>query len=128
MVQKRSLLKKKGAGLWDMPSAGHVDAGESCIDACVRETKEELGLNVKASNFKFKKQWVNQKGWELVQIYVLKFDANDNDFTLQKEEVEKVKWFNYNDFVELFYSDKFCGHAKEYKDYVCKMLKEEIKN
>lgn len=42
LVQKRSANKKNFPGLFDMPSAGHVHAGERLIDACVRETFEEL--------------------------------------------------------------------------------------
>ena len=44
LVQRRSEQKKFMPGLWDMPSAGHIDSGEKPIDACVRETEEELGF------------------------------------------------------------------------------------
>lgn len=126
LVQKRALTKKKSPGKWDMPSAGHVDAGESCLTACVRETEEELGLKVKPNDFIFLKEWLNQKGWEIVQIYLLKNNTSEEDFILQTEEVEQVKWLGYNEFVKLLYSNEFCNHEKEYKDWVCEILKANI--
>ena len=126
LVQKRALTKKKSPGKWDMPSAGHVDAGETCLQGCVRETTEELGLNVKEQDFIFLKEFINKKGWELVQVYLLKKDVKEEDIKLQKEEVEQVKWFSYNEFVKMIYSDAFCNHIKDYKDWVVKILKEKI--
>ncbi len=126
LVQKRALTKKKSPGKWDMPSAGHVDAGENCLTACVRETEEELGLKVKSNEFIFLKEYLNQKGWEIVQIYLLKNNTTEKDFVLQTEEVEQVKWLSYNEFVKLLYSNEFCNHEKEYKDWVCEMLKSNI--
>ena len=95
LVQKRALTKKKSPGKWDMPSAGHISAGESCLLGCIRETKEELGIEVKKEDFIFLKEFLVQRGWELAQI-----------------------------FKKLIYSDKFCNHDKQYKDWVCEILKE----
>lgn len=123
LVQKRAKSKKKSPNKWDMPSAGHVATGETCLLTCVRETQEELGIDCKEDEFVFLKQFINLRGWELVQVYLLKKDIDINNITLQPEEVAEVKWLNYNDFVNLIYSDDFCNHAKEYKDWVCKILK-----
>ena len=123
LVQKRAMTKQKSPGKWDMPAAGHVDAGESCLQGCVRETTEELGLSVKSEDFIFLKEFVNQRGWELVQVYLLKSDTKAEDMKLQNEEVEQVKWLNYDEFVKLLYSDEFCNHDKSYKDWVAEILK-----
>ena len=128
LVQKRAHTKKKSPDKWDMPSAGHVDAGETMRGGCVRETKEELGLDVKEDDFIFLKEWLNRKGWELVQIYLLKTNAKESDFILQKEEVAEVKWMPYDEFIKLFYSPEFCNHAQEYKDYIAVILKPENLN
>ena len=123
LVQKRALTKKKSPGKWDMPVAGHIDAGESCLQGCVRETLEELGIKTKEDDFIFLKEFVKQSGWELVQVYLLKNDTKIEDVKLQTEEVEQVKWLDYDEFVKLLYSDEFCNHAEEYKDWVCEVLK-----
>ena len=123
LVQKRAMTKKKSPGNWDMPSAGHIDAGESPIQGCVRETEEELGIKCKEKDFIFLKQFVNQRGWELVQVYLLKTNTKAEDMKLQTEEVECVKWLKYDEFVKLLYSDEFCNHEKSYKDWVCEILR-----
>ena len=124
LVQKRALTKKKNPGKWDMPSAGHVAAGESCLLGCVRETREELGLKVNEKDFIFLKEFIVEHGWELAQVYLLKNDTKVENMKLQTEEVEKVKWLEYKEFVKLLYSNDFCNHSTEYKDWVCQTLKE----
>jgi 8-oxo-dGTP diphosphatase len=37
---------------WAMAAAGHVEAGESVFDAAVRETREELGVDVRAEDLR----------------------------------------------------------------------------
>ena len=123
LVQKRALTKKKSPGKWDMPSAGHVDAGETLLQACVRETYEELGIKARQKDFIFLKEWLNQKGWEFAEIYLLKTNKAVSEMKLQKEEVECVNWLDYDEFVKLLYSPEFCNHAKEYKDWVVQVLK-----
>ena len=126
LIQKRSALKKKSPNKWDMPSAGHVSAGEGVLETCVRETQEELGIVAKPEDFIFLKEWVNLKGKELAQIYLLKTNYKIDEMTLKKEEVSEVKYLSYDEFVKMFYSEDFCDHAKEYKDWVCETLKELI--
>lgn len=123
LVQKRAKTKKKSPSKWDMPSAGHIDAGETCLSGCVRETFEELGIKTTENEFIFLKEFINERGHELVQVYLLKKDIDIKDIKLQASEVECVKWLSYNEFVELLYSDEFCNHAKEYKDWVKQILK-----
>ncbi|HEY6892867.1 MAG TPA: NUDIX domain-containing protein, partial [Rhodanobacteraceae bacterium] len=53
LIQRRSLRKDNNPGLWDVSAAGHLSAGESAIDAAVRETFEELGLTIRADELKF---------------------------------------------------------------------------
>lgn len=42
--QQRSYQKKDFPGLFDLAVGGHVDAGELCSDAILREMREEIGL------------------------------------------------------------------------------------
>ena len=44
LLQRRSLRKENNPGLWDVSAAGHLSAGESAVEAAMRETFEEIGL------------------------------------------------------------------------------------
>jgi isopentenyldiphosphate isomerase len=123
LVQKRSITKKNNPGKWDMPSAGHVEAGETSLLGCVRETKEELGIDVEEKDFIFLREFIVERGFELAQVYLLKKDLNIDEIKLQVEEVECVKWFTYEEFKKLLYSEEFCAHPNEYKDWICEQLK-----
>ena len=123
LVQKRAKVKKLNPSKWDMPSAGHVHAGESCVQGCIRETEEELGIKCDQKDFVFLKQFINKKGWELAQVYLLKINTRAEDMILQPEEVEIVKWVKYDEFVKLLYSEEFVAHEKNFKDWTCEILK-----
>lgn len=46
LLQRRAIAKETWPGLWDVSVAGHVSAGETPVDAAIRETSEELGLTI----------------------------------------------------------------------------------
>jgi len=48
LLQKRAMTKKVFPGLWDISVAGHIGAGETILDAAIREVHEELGLEIKS--------------------------------------------------------------------------------
>ncbi|MBP9733620.1 MAG: NUDIX domain-containing protein, partial [Candidatus Omnitrophica bacterium] len=49
LMQRRSLLKKTSPGKLQVASSGHLNTGESVLDAAVRETEEELGIRFDSS-------------------------------------------------------------------------------
>lgn len=49
LLQKRASSKESFPGLYDASVAGHVDSGESVIDAAIREAKEELSVPISDS-------------------------------------------------------------------------------
>lgn len=53
LLQKRSSQKKNAPNKWDMPSAGHLIAGESPIEGAIRKAYEELGIKITESDYKF---------------------------------------------------------------------------
>jgi isopentenyl-diphosphate delta-isomerase len=46
LLQRRAATKENWPNLWDVSVAGHISAGETAIDAAVREVQEELGLTL----------------------------------------------------------------------------------
>ena len=124
LVQKRAACKKKNPNKWDMPSAGHVVAGETSIEGAIRETYEELGVKTNESDYRFMFEYIREVGFELAQVYLMK--KNINKFQLQETEVSEVKWLKYEEFKRLLFSDDFAPHDYEYRELVLKMLSEEL--
>ncbi|MEK6920339.1 MAG: NUDIX domain-containing protein [Nanoarchaeota archaeon] len=135
LLQKRASTKNLFPGLWDMAAAGHVAAKESIEDALDRELFEELGLKIERDKIKkieVRKTGNVVPGWqhphnEFVHVYLLRWDGNANELTIQKSEVEKVTFIPLNKFeAELKdpkKSKKYVPHNQYYFDII-----KEIKN
>ena len=52
LIQQRAMTKKYFPGIWDI-TCGAALAGETSLDAAIRETKEELGLDVSSFDISF---------------------------------------------------------------------------
>ena len=80
LIQHRCAQKKLYPNYWDCSFAGHIGAGESSIDAVLREGSEEIGIKVDTNNLEFigtvkeMLNYENIKSNEFVDIYLLKQD------------------------------------------------------
>ncbi|MEE9322774.1 MAG: NUDIX domain-containing protein [Granulosicoccus sp.] len=92
-VQKRSLLKKTGAGLWDASVAGHVDSGETYRQCALREIDEELGIQVADSALipcgHLRPSAAN--GFEFTDMFLFTSDA---ELTLAPDEIDDGRWLD----------------------------------
>lgn len=123
LVQKRAACKKNHPNKWDMPSAGHVVAGEKPIEGAIRETFEELGVQTKEEDYRFVCEYISDRTYEIAQVYLLNLDLKINEFKLQPEEVAEVKWLTFEEFQKLFYSDDFVEFDDEYRSIIINLLK-----
>ncbi len=126
LVQLRAHCKKNLPDKWDMPSAGHVRAGETPLQGAVRETYEELGVKTDPGDYEFAGQYIHDGAWELAQIYLLRLDVPEEEFVLQPEEVAAVRWLTLPEFRELFYSDDFVQYKEDYRRLVLELLEKNI--
>ena len=122
LVQKRAANKKNHPNKWDMPSAGHVVAGETPIQGAIRETFEELGIKTKEGDYKFICEYIQDKSFEIAQVYLLKMNIDISKLNLQKDEVSEVKWLSYEEFKKVLLSNEFVPFDNEYKELVLKMM------
>lgn len=98
LLQRRALIKENWPGLWDLSVAGHVSAGESAIDAALRETREEIGLELHPDELiplgTVREQWVLNGGAyvdnEIHEIFVVRRDINLAALRLDPDEVAEV--------------------------------------
>lgn len=122
LIQKRSMLKDVFPGAWDISSAGHVDAGEECDAAAVRELTEELGvtelLDYTTLEFLFEIRvycvrdgtFIDNEYANVYGVWVSD-DAMKNHlhFKLQATEVDEVRWISVKELRE-----KYLAHDPNY--------------
>ena len=51
LLQRRADVKENYPGLWDVSVAGHISAGETAIEAALREASEEIGIDLGNDRF-----------------------------------------------------------------------------
>ena len=111
LIQKRSLEKNgKYAS-----TGGHAKSGETGLLGMVTEIKEELGLEVEPSELELIFSGREDKEQVFFDLFYLKKDFDIKDLTLQKEEVDFVKWLSISEIDELIKNDLFfSNHAEEF--------------
>lgn len=106
LLQKRSPNKKLWPNMWDITAGGHVLKGEFGFEAIVRETKEELGIDLDKQEITFigsaissniKSDIINN---HFNEFYIVNKDVDETKLKLQKEEVSEVKWIDKNEILE----------------------------
>lgn len=105
LLQQRSATKKLWPNLWDITAGGHVLSGEFGFEAVIRETKEEIDLDITKHDLIFigatistnlKDDIINN---HFNEYYIVKKDVDIRRLTLDKEEVQDIKWVNAEDLI-----------------------------
>ncbi len=119
LMQKRAKTKDLFPNRYDISAAGHIAADEDPISAAIRETKEELDIDIKKEDMQLfgviKTQSVYEKirNNEFCYVYLLKLDIDPKSLKLQIEEVSGIKIFKIDELLKDLKScpDKFVPHA-----------------
>ncbi len=106
LLQKRASTKEIEPNKWSW-HGGHVIAGETNIEAIIRETKEELGITLSEDQIKLLAELKRDKlpNRQFTTAYYSKCDLNMNDFSIQMEELSEIRWFNFSEFKDMVYSN-----------------------
>lgn len=104
LLQRRALTKEYFPGIWDI-TCGAALSGEEALDAAIRETKEEIGLDVS----KFESYFVGiSHCYDCVNhVYFFKGEFSLDDLTLQEEEVMDVKLVTKDELLSFIRSSEF---------------------
>lgn len=102
VVQEDKLLmiKSKDTGSWSVPSGG-LEAGESPEAACLRETFEETGFQVRV------KQLVNIKNVAIAEYdvtthyYLCEIVGGQITYHDPDDSIEEIDWKKISDFDEI---------------------------
>ena len=104
LIQRRSLEKQYFPGIWDI-TCGAADHGESSLDAALRETREELGLDVSG----FERYFVGiSHCYDCVNhVYFFKGEFTLRDLTLQPEEVMDAEFIDKGELMDFIRGSEF---------------------
>ena len=105
LIQRRSFSKATFAGKWqNSAAAGHVQVGESYLDAIHRETIEEIGLNLQFQDFiKVEKVFIHTKENKrrFMQVFAAKTDFKLETLAIAHNEVAEIKLVNFKEFQKM---------------------------
>lgn len=123
LVQRRSADSRTWPGQLDISAAGHVDFGETPIVTAVRETHEELGLDLRPEDLKllFAHRAADTlendiQENEFVWVYGYLMDA-DAELKIDGDEVEDTKWLTEDELKKAIageLQEKFVQHGEAY--------------
>ena len=137
LLAQRSASKVICPLLWDVSAAGHIDVGESMLNAATREVQEELGLTLQAKDLEkigvfgcFQSYDSGIVDNEFHNTFISELKVDISKLRLQKEEVEAVKLVTLKEFkmyAEQAGTDNhFVASNKKYYEFVFKTIKEKL--
>ncbi|MFA6957809.1 MAG: NUDIX domain-containing protein [Thermoanaerobaculia bacterium] len=108
LLQLRASTKVNHPSLWDVSVAGHVDAGETAVEAAIREAREELGIALRADELRhiatLRERVVIEEGIyvdnEIEEVYLVRRDVDRAALVLQASEVDDVALVPLDQFRE----------------------------
>ncbi len=106
LLQKRSANKKLWPNMWDVTVGGHVDSGEFGRQALIRETKEELGIEINDDDIKYLvgSTSINNQGniinKHYNECYLITKNIDISEIIVQQEEVSEVRYFSKGEVLE----------------------------
>jgi isopentenyl-diphosphate delta-isomerase len=92
LLQKRSLTKPTWPGAWDASVSGHLSSGQTYLDAIIRETAEEIGLEpcpTLTPLLHVPPSELTDQEW--ITVYLAQVDSR-TQFNPDPKEVESTEW------------------------------------
>lgn len=105
LLQQRAASKKLWPNLWDITAGGHVISGELGYHTVIRETKEEIGIDIDKNELEFIGCTTSETiSGDIInrhfnEYYIVHKDVKVEDIVLQEEEVQDIKWFTKEEVI-----------------------------
>jgi isopentenyldiphosphate isomerase len=137
LLAQRSASKVICPLLWDVSVAGHIDAGESMIEAAKREAQEEIGLTIHEKDLEnigvfecFQKYDNGIVDNEFHNTFISELKVDISLLKLQKEEVEAVKLVSLEGFKKILKhignDNHFVASNKSYYELVVHAIEQKL--
>ncbi|MGY5351227.1 NUDIX hydrolase [Wenyingzhuangia sp. IMCC45533] len=132
LVQKRSPNKEIYPNLWDVSVAGHIATKEQPWLAALRETKEEIGLNLTKEQLEYCGIWTEKHlhsngliDHEVHHIYLTELSTPLDKLSMQKEEVADLKLISLTELKQQYiHSNVFVPRDEAYYKHIFQLLSE----
>jgi len=99
------LVVKQRSCIYGFPK-GHVEEGETEIMTAIRETKEEVGLDVYVDpNLRFTINYLVKEDKLKEVVYFVSFLKNNNDVIIQEEEIDSYMWVDIDEVYDILTFD-----------------------
>ena len=126
LFQLRSRVKENNPGLLDTSCAGHISAGDSSVNAAVRELREELGVHKSSRDleylFEAKHESVLNGGSyldnEFYDVYRITLSDDEiKSLVPQPGEVDGFVWMTREEFFakHKLHPEKFVEHPQDFQ-------------
>ena len=137
LLQKRGPNKQIFPNLWDVSVAGHVAAGETILEAALREIKEEIGLVVGSTALELLRVKKNINKFpigitdcEFQHVYLCELLVDVTALKLQSEELEAVRLFSFEEInqcqLRKHKDFKIVPADMQYYSYIIQCIKDKI--
>ena len=116
------IVYEKNRNFWGFPK-GHIEEGETEVQTALREVKEEVGIDVKVIDEKYRyaiNYIIEDKQIDKTSIFYIAEPIDDNiKITNQEAEIEDSKWVTVEEAYKLLTFE----NSKEVLRKACKDLK-----
>ena len=108
LIQKRSELKNISPNIW-ATHGGCVSAGETSLNACIREAYEEIGIIIEAKDVKPLTRVISKN--LIMDNYAVVHEFSISSAVLQEEEVSEVKWVSLAELEQMVENKDFFKYS-----------------
>ena len=102
------IVYEKGRNFWGFPK-GHIEEGETETQTALREIKEEVGIDVKILDEKYRYETnyiIEDKQIDKTSIFFIAETLDDNyETTNQETEIEDSKWLSVEEALNILTFD-----------------------
>lgn len=112
----------KWANKWTLPG-GHIEAGESILEAAMREAEEETGLKLKPVKILTFGELINSKDFHRPAHFIYfdcVFEVIKGKLKLQKDELTESKWLTPQEALKRKLAQSYPGTLRKYIEFLAR--------
>lgn len=123
LIQKRQSWKEGCPNMWDGSAAGSAVLGDSSKEAAIRETKEELGIDLDINKGEILFTIKFSRGFD--DIWLVRQNVDLSELELQYEEVADAKWAGEEEIKAMVQKGEFIDF--HYLDNLFEMVNSNVR-